>query len=198
MSYVKSVPRPVLVTHMSSGCVSMRAGARGQIACATTACAAGAQAIGDACRIIERGDADVMIAGGSDAVVTPLEVACFSALRALSIRNDAPAEASRPFDKERDGFVLSEGAGIVVLEELEHARRRGSHVYAELAGYAVTADAHHPTAASTDGPGLAMALALADAGVAPEQVDYINAHGTSTPLNDLNETRADRKSTRLN
>src|SRR5881392_1748056 len=149
-----------------------------------------APAIGDAYRIIERGDADVMIAGGSEAVVSPLVVACFSALRALSTRNDAPAEASRPFDKERDGFVLSEGAGIVVLEELEHARRRGSHVYAELAGYAVTADAHHPTAASIDGPAQAMALALADAGVAPEQVDYINAHGTSTPLNDLNETRA--------
>ena len=190
MRGVNPYSMPGFLPNMAAGWVSMRAGARGPIACATTACAAGAQAIGDACRIIERGDADVMIAGGSDAVVTPLVVACFSALRALSIRNDAPAEASRPFDKERDGFVLSEGAGIVVLEELEHARRRGSHVYAELAGYAVTADAHHPTAASTDGPGQAMALALADAGVAPEQVDYINAHGTSTPLNDLNETRA--------
>src|SRR5881397_2671899 len=190
MRGVNPYAMPGFLPNMAAGWVSMRAGARGPIACPTTACAAGAQAIGEAFRHIERDDADVMIAGGSDALISPLVVACFSALRALSIRNDAPAEASRPFDKERDGFVLSEGAGIVVLEELEHARRRGSHVYAELAGYAVTADAHHPTAASTDGPGQAMAFALADAGVAPEQVDYINAHGTSTPLNDLNETRA--------
>jgi 3-oxoacyl-[acyl-carrier-protein] synthase II len=175
---------------MAAGWVSMRVGARGPIACATTACAAGAQAIGDACRFIQRNDADVMIAGGSDAMIHPFVVACFSALRALSTRNDAPAAASRPFDKERDGFVLGEGAGILVLEELEHARRRGCHVHAELAGYAVAADAHHPTASSPDGPAQAMARALADAGASPEHVGYINAHGTSTPLNDLNETRA--------
>jgi 3-oxoacyl-[acyl-carrier-protein] synthase II len=168
----------------------MRFGARGPIASATTACAAGGQAIGDACRFIERGDADVMIAGGTDALVSPFVVACFSALRALSTRNDDPTAASRPFDKDRDGFVLGEGAGVVVLEELEHALDRGAHVYAELAGYAMTADAHHPTASSLDGAVRAMAGALADAAIAPNEVQYINAHGTSTPHNDANETRA--------
>jgi 3-oxoacyl-[acyl-carrier-protein] synthase II len=168
----------------------MRVGARGPIACATTACAAGAQALGDACRFIQHNDADVMIAGGSDALVHPLVVASFSALRALSTRNDAPTAASRPFDKERDGFVVGEGAGILVLEELDHARHRGCHIYAELVGYAVAADAHHPTASSVEGPAQAMRLALADAAVTPEEIGYINAHGTSTPLNDMNETRA--------
>jgi 3-oxoacyl-[acyl-carrier-protein] synthase II len=190
MRGVNPYAMPGFLPNMAAGWVSMRAGARGPIACATTACAAGAQAIGDAARIIERGDADVMIAGGAEALVTPLVIACFSALRALSTRNDAPTEASRPFDKDRDGFVLSEGAGMIVLEELEHARARGSHIYAEVAGYGVAADAHHPTASSMDGPARAMALALADARVHPQEVDYINAHGTSTPHNDLNETRA--------
>ena len=190
MRGVNPYAMPGFLPNMAAGWVSMRTGARGPIACATTACAAGAQAIGDASRFIGRNDADVMIAGGSDALISPFVVACFSALRALSIRNDAPAEASRPFDKDRDGFVLGEGAAILVLEELEHARRRGCHIYAELAGYGTAADAYHATASSADGHARTMTLALADAGVGAEDVDYINAHGTSTPQNDVNETRA--------
>jgi 3-oxoacyl-[acyl-carrier-protein] synthase II len=181
------------IPSMAASWVSMRAGAQGPIAVSTAGCAASAQAIGDAARFIARGDADVMIAGGAEAAITPLMVACFSALRALSTRNDDPATASRPFDRGRDGFVIAEGAAIVVLEELEHARRRGAHIRGELIGYGVTADAHHPTAPSVDGPARAMALALAEARVAPEAVDYINAHGTSTPHNDANETRAIRQ-----
>jgi 3-oxoacyl-[acyl-carrier-protein] synthase II len=175
---------------MAAAWVSMRFGARGPIACATTACAAGAQAIGDACRVIERDDADVMIAGGSDALVSPFVIACFASLRALSTRNNDPTGASRPFDKDRDGFVLGEGAGVVVLEELQHAIGRGCRIYAEIAGYGMTADAHHPTASTVDGPARAMADALADARIGPEKIGYINAHGTSTPHNDANETRA--------
>ena len=190
MRGVNPYAMPGFLPNMAASWVSMRFGARGPIACATTACAAGAQAIGDACRFIQRGDADVMIAGGTDALVNPFVVACFSALRALSTRNDTPATACRPFDKERDGFVLGEGAGILVLEELDHALDRGCHIYAELAGYAMTADAHHPTAGTLDGPARAMAEALADARTAPGEVGYINAHGTSTPHNDVNETRA--------
>jgi 3-oxoacyl-[acyl-carrier-protein] synthase II len=190
MRGVNPYAMPGFLPNMAAGWISMRVGARGPIACATTACAAGAQALGDACRFIQHNDADIMVAGGSDALIHPLVVASFSALRALSTRNDAPTAASRPFDKERDGFVVGEGAGILVLEELEHARNRGCHIYAELTGYAVAADAHHPTASSVEGPAQAMRLALADAAVAPEQVGYINAHGTSTPLNDANETRA--------
>jgi 3-oxoacyl-[acyl-carrier-protein] synthase II len=190
MRGVNPYAMPGFLPNMAAAWVSMRFRARGPIASATTACAAGAQAIGDAFRFIERGDADVMIAGGAEAVICPVVVACFAALRALSTRNDAPAAASRPFDRERDGFVLGEGAGVLVLEELEHARRRGAHIHAEVAGYAVTSDAHHPTAASVEGPARAMAAALHDADVPPVAVDYINAHGTSTPHNDLNETRA--------
>jgi 3-oxoacyl-[acyl-carrier-protein] synthase II len=190
MRGVNPYAMPGFLPNMAASWVSMRFGARGPIACATTACAAGAQAIGDALRFIQRGDADVMIAGGADALVTPFVIACFAALRALSTRNDDPAGASRPFDKDRDGFVLGEGAGIVVLEELEHARDRGAHIHAELGGYSMTADAHHPTASTEDGPARAMSGALADAGLGPEQVGYINAHGTSTPHNDANETRA--------
>jgi 3-oxoacyl-[acyl-carrier-protein] synthase II len=190
MRGVNPYAMPGFLPNMAASWVSMRFGARGPIACATTACAAGAQAIGDALRFIQRGDADVMIAGGADALITPFVVACFAALRALSTRNDDPAGASRPFDKDRDGFVLGEGAGILVLEELEHARERGCHVHAELAGYAMTADAHHPTASTEDGPSRAISGALADANLAPERVGYINAHGTSTPHNDANETRA--------
>ena len=181
---------PGFLPNMAASWVSIRFGARGPIASATTACAAGAQAIGDALRYIERGDADVMIAGGTDALVTPFVLACFGSLRALSTRNDDPAAASRPFDKDRDGFVLGEGAGILVLEELDHARDRSCHIHAELAGYAMTADAHHPTASTEDGPARAMAGAVADAGLVPDRVGYINAHGTSTPHNDANETRA--------
>src|SRR5262249_15296774 len=181
---------PGYLPHMAAGWVSMRTGARGPIASAATACAAGAPAIGDAVRAIQRGNADVMLAGGTDALIHPVVVGCFCALRALSVRNDDPTRASRPFDKERDGFVLAEGAGVLVLEELEIARARGAHVYAEVIGYGLTADAHHPTAPSDDGPARAMALALADAGLRPADVDYVNAHGTSTPHNDANETKA--------
>src|SRR3989441_7352296 len=190
MRGVNPYAMPGFLPNMAAGWVSMCTGARGPIACATTACAAGAQAIGDASRFIARNDADVMIAGGSDALISPFVGACFSAPRALSTRNDSPAEASRPFDKDRDGFVLGEGAGILVLEELEHARSRGCHIYAELAGYGTAADAYHATASSSDGHARTMSLALADAEAAPDDVDYINAQGTSTPHNDVNETRA--------
>ncbi len=181
---------PGFLPNMAAGWVSMRTGARGPIASPSTACAAGNQAIGDAFRLIQRGEADVMLAGGTDALIHPIVIGCFCALRALSTLNEDPPRASRPFDKERDGFVLAEGAGMLVLEELESARARGARVYAELVGYGLTADAHHPTAPSTDGPARALAAALADGGLRPEDVDYINAHGTSTPHNDINETRA--------
>jgi 3-oxoacyl-[acyl-carrier-protein] synthase II len=187
---VSAYAMPGFLPNMAAGWVSMRTGARGPIGAASTACAAGNQAIGDAFRAIQRGDADAMLAGGTDALVHPVVVASFCALRALSTRNDEPRRASRPFDKNRDGFVLAEGAGVLVLEELGVARARGAHAYAELVGYGLTADAHHPTAPSTDGPTRAMRLALADAGLAPEDVDYVNAHGTSTPHNDTNETHA--------
>ena len=181
---------PSAIINLAAGQVSIRLGAKGPNSATCTACSASAHAIGDAFEIIKRGDADVMIAGGSEAAITPMGIGGFGALRALSTRNDEPQRASRPFDKDRDGFVLGEGAGIVVLEELEHALDRGAHVYAELAGYAMTADAHHPTASSLDGAVRAMAGALADAAIAPNEVQYINAHGTSTPHNDANETRA--------
>jgi len=181
---------PGFLPNMAAGWVSMRTGARGPIGAAATACAAGSQAIGDAFRAIQRGDADAMLAGGTDALIHPLIVTGFCALRALSRQNADPARASRPFDAGRDGFVLAEGAGILVLEALEVAQGRGANVYAELVGYGLSADAHHPTAPSTDGPTRAMSLALADAGVRPEDIDYVNAHGTSTPHNDANETRA--------
>lgn len=184
---------PGLLPNMAAGWVSLRAGTRGPIAAATTACAAGAQAIGDAFRMIQHGEADAMLAGGTDALLHPIVVGAFCALRALSTHNAEPARASRPFDRERDGFVLAEGCGILVLEELEMARARGAHVYAELVGYGLTADAYHPTAPAVEGPARAMALALADAGLQPEEIDYINAHGTSTPQNDINETRAIRQ-----
>ena len=181
---------PGLLPNMAAGWISMRAGARGPIAAAATACAAGNQAIGDAFRAIQRGEADAMLAGGTDALIHPIIIAGFCALRALSRRNADPERASRPFDAGRDGFVLAEGAGILVLEALDIAQGRGAHVYAELVGYGVSADAHHPTAPSTEGPARAMSLALADAGLRPEDIDYVNAHGTSTPHNDINETRA--------
>jgi 3-oxoacyl-[acyl-carrier-protein] synthase II len=181
---------PGYLPHMAAGWVSMRTGARGPLAAPATACAAGSQAIGDAFRTIQRGEADAMLAGATDALIHPVVVGSFCALRALSTRNDEPTRASRPFDKERDGFVLAEGAGVLVLEELEAARARDATIYAELVGYGLTADAHHPTAPSEDGPARAMTLAMADARVRPDDVDYINAHGTSTPHNDANETRA--------
>jgi len=172
--------------------VSIRFGARGPNLATCTACTASAHAIGEAAEIIKRGDADVMIAGGSEASITPLGVGGFAALRALSTRNDDPARASRPFDKDRDGFVIGEGAGIVILEELEGARRRGATIYAEIAGYGLSGDAYHLTSQPEDANGAvrSMRMALRKAGVRPDQIDYINAHGTSTPINDPTETKA--------
>ena len=163
--------------------------------CVVTACATGTHAIGDAARIIQRGDADVMIAGGAEASVNPLGLGGFGTMRALSTRNDDPERASRPFDRGRDGFVCAEGAGIVVLESLEHALNRGARIHAEIVGYGMSGDAHHMTAPPDDGMGaqLAMRSALADGGLAPSDVDYINAHGTSTPYNDKIETYAIRQ-----
>lgn len=183
---------PMMIVNMATGMVSMRTGAKGPSNATVTACASGANAIGDAFRIIQYGDADVMIAGGAEAPVAPIAVAGFGNMKALSTRNENPAGASRPFDAERDGFVIGEGAGVVVLEELEHARKRGARIYCEMAGYGYTADAHHMTAPAPDGEGGArsMKAAMADAGVAPSEVQYVNAHGTSTPLNDKYETCA--------
>jgi 3-oxoacyl-[acyl-carrier-protein] synthase II len=192
-SAVSPYALPAFLPNMAAGWVSMRTGARGPIASPTTACAAGAQALGEAFRTIQRGEADAMLAGGTDAPLQPVIFAAFCALRALSTRNDDPRRASRPFDRERDGFVLAEGAGILVLEERRAALARGARVYAELIGYAVTADAHHPTAPSEAGPARAIRLALEDAGLRPDEVDYVNAHGPSTPQNDANETRVLRQ-----
>jgi 3-oxoacyl-[acyl-carrier-protein] synthase II len=186
---------PSCIINLASGQVSIRFGARGPNASPCTACSTGSHAIGDAFRLIQYGDADVMVAGGSEAAITPMAVAGFDALKALSTRNNEPERASRPFDRERDGFVLGDGAGILILESLEHARGRGAKIYAEMAGYGMSGDAHHITAPSQDGDGAARAMAntLRDAGVRPEQVDYVNAHGTGTPPNDRVETAAIRK-----
>jgi len=181
-----------LIVNMASGQVSIRYGAKGPNQASCTACATGTHAIGDAFEIIRRNDADVMIAGGAEGVITPLCVGGFSAMRALSTRNDEPQKASRPFDAGRDGFVIGEGAGIVILEELGHAARRGARIYAELAGYGVSGDAYHVSAPSEDGDGpiRVMRLALRSAGLEPSEVDYVNAHGTSTPQGDVVESRA--------
>ncbi len=186
---------PQLTANMASGYVSMRFGARGPNSCVVTACATGSHSIGEAYRLLQRGDADVMLAGGAEATVTPLGLAGFAAMRALSTRNDAPSRASRPFDAGRDGFVVAEGAGVLVLESLEHALARGAPIHAELVGYGMSGDAHHMTAPPEDGLGaqIAMRRALQDARLEPGSVDYINAHGTSTPLNDSVETRAIRQ-----
>jgi 3-oxoacyl-[acyl-carrier-protein] synthase II len=181
---------PSIITNMGSGQISMRFGMKGPNSCVCTACATGNHAIGDSFRIIQRGEADVMVAGGAEAVITPLTIGGFSAMRALSTRNDEPTRASRPFDKDRDGFVMGEGSGIMVLETLEHAQRRGARIYAELVGYGMSADAYHITLPAPDGAVRSMRLTLEDAKVSPGQVDYINAHGTSTPAGDLNETQA--------
>ncbi|MFB3169214.1 beta-ketoacyl-ACP synthase II [Neobacillus sp. 179-C4.2 HS] len=182
---------PMFIPDMAAGQVSISIGAKGINNCSVTACASGANSIGDAFRVIQKGDVDVMIAGGTEATITAMTVAGFSNMTALS-KNPDPSTASRPFDKNRDGFVIGEGAGILVLEELEHALARGATIYGELAGYGATGDAHHITtpAPEGEGAGRAMKLALADAGITPEQVDYINAHGTSTNYNDLYETLA--------
>jgi len=183
---------PSAIINLAAGQVSIRLGAKGPNSATCTACSASAHAIGDSWEIIRRGDADAMIAGGSEAAITPMGVGGFAALRALSTRNDEPERASRPFDKDRDGFIIGEGSGMVVLEELEQAQRRGAPIYAELVGYGMSADAYHITAPSEDGEGAVrtMTLALKKAGVKPEDVDYINAHGTSTPHNDRLETLA--------
>lgn len=183
---------PMLITNLAAGQISMRFGARGPNSCVTTACAAGTHAIGDSFKIIQRGDADAMIAGGSESAITPLTIAGFANMKALSTHNDTPQKASRPFDVERDGFVIAEGAGIVVLEELQVALARKARIYAEVTGYGMTADAYHMTAPDPEGRGVinCMRVALRDAGLAPEAIDYINAHGTSTPYNDKHETNA--------
>ncbi|MBI3327114.1 MAG: beta-ketoacyl-ACP synthase II [Nitrospinae bacterium] len=181
---------PMLLPNLAAGQLSMRFGARGPNSCVTTACAAGTHSIGDAFKLIQRGEVDAMLAGGSESVITPLTLAGFANMKALSTRNDAPQKASRPFDKERDGFVMGEGAGIVVLEELESALQHGARIYAEVIGYGLTGDAYHMTAPDPEGRGVTncMRMALRDAGIPPEAVDYINAHGTSTPFNDKHET----------
>jgi len=181
-----------LIVNMAAGQVSIRYGAKGPNQAACTACATGTHAIGDAYEIIKRSDADVMIAGGCEGVIAPLCVGGFSAMRALSTRNDDPERASRPFDADRDGFVISEGAGIVILEELGHAVRRHAKIYAEVAGYGASGDAFHVSAPSEDGDGpvRVMRRAIADAGIGPSAIDYVNAHGTSTPQGDAVETRA--------
>jgi 3-oxoacyl-[acyl-carrier-protein] synthase II len=186
---------PSAIINLAAGQVSIRFGAKGPNSATCTACAASAHAIGDAYEIIRRCDADAMIAGGSEAAITPMGVGGFAALRALSTRNDEPERASRPFDKDRDGFIIGEGAGVIVIEELEHARRRGASIYAEIVGYGMSADAYHMTAPSEDGDGgrRVMANAIRKAGIVPADVDYINAHGTSTPYNDRLETLAIKK-----
>jgi len=183
---------PAAIINLAAGQVSIRFGAKGPNSATCTACSASAHAIGDAFEIIRRNDADVMIAGGSEAAITPMGVGGFAAMRALSTRNDDPQRASRPFDKDRDGFVMGEGAGVIILEELEFARRRGASIYAELVGYGMSADAYHITAPSEDGDGgmRVMQAAIKQAGIEPADVDYINAHGTSTPYNDKLETLA--------
>ena len=181
---------PASIINMISGHVSIKFGFKGPNISIVTACTTGLHAIGMSARMIEYGDADVMLAGGSESTVSPLGVGGFCAARAVSTRNDDPATASRPWDKDRDGFVLGEGAGVVVLEEYEHAKARGAKIYAEVLGFGMSADAYHMTAPNVDGPRRSMLMALKNAGVNADQVDYLNAHGTSTPLGDLNETNA--------
>ncbi|MBU1777282.1 MAG: beta-ketoacyl-ACP synthase II [Gammaproteobacteria bacterium] len=181
---------PGTIINMISGNLSIMFGMKGPNFSVVTACTTGTHSIGESYRIIEYGDADVMIAGGAEATISPLAVGGFSSAKALSTRNDDPATASRPWDKDRDGFVMGEGAGVLVLEEYEHAKARGARIYAELTGYGMSADAYHMTAPSTDGPKRSMINALRNAGLNPDQVQYVNAHGTSTPLGDKNETEA--------
>lgn len=186
---------PMIIPNMAAGQVAILFGAKGPNLAVCTACAAGNHAIGEAYRMIKNGLIDIAICGGTESLITPLTVAGFSVMKALSTRNDEPEKASRPFDAKRDGFVIAEGSGILILEELTHAQKRGAKVYAELIGYGATCDAYHMTAPSPDGEGAetCMKLALEDANIAPNEVDYINAHGTSTPLNDVAETKAIKK-----
>jgi len=183
---------PMMISNMASGFISMEYGLRGPNMAIVTACATANHCMGEAWRIIKFGDADVMLTGGSEACIVPVGIAGFAAMRALSVRNDDPERASRPFDKDRDGFVMGEGAGVIILEEYEHAKKRGAKIYCEVSGYGLTADAYHMSAPSPDGEGAArcMAMAMKHAKVNPEEVDYINAHGTSTPVGDACETKA--------
>jgi 3-oxoacyl-[acyl-carrier-protein] synthase II len=181
---------PMTITNMASGYVSIRYGAKNYCATTVSACSSSNHSIGDAARIIERGDAKVMIAGGAESTICSLAIGGFGSMKALSRRNDEPEKASRPFDKDRDGFVLSEGCGILILEEYEFAKARGAKIYAELVGYGFSADANHITAPTTEGPAMAMKRAIKDAGIKPEELDYINAHGTATPGGDINELKA--------
>jgi 3-oxoacyl-[acyl-carrier-protein] synthase II len=182
----------MLIANLASGQIAIHFGAKGPNTCIVTACATGAHCIGDAFRAILYGDAEAIIAGGTEANITPLTIAGFNAMKALSIRNEEPEKASRPFEKNRDGFVVAEGAGILILEDLEFALKRDAKIYGELIGYGYSSDAYHITAPPPDGEGAArcMRMAIKDAGLRPEDIDYINAHGTSTPLNDLTETQA--------
>jgi 3-oxoacyl-[acyl-carrier-protein] synthase II len=186
---------PMIIGNMAPGMISIHLGAKGPNISVATACAAGAHAIGDACNTILRGQADAMITGGVESVITPTCIAGFNSMKALSTRNDDPQKASRPFDRDRDGFVVGEGAGMLILEELEHARERGAPILAEMAGYGQSGDGYHMTSPSPDGDGMirCMQAAIDSAGIACEAINYINAHGTSTPLNDLYETRAIKK-----
>ena len=182
----------MLIVNLAAGQISIRFGAKGPNSAVATACATGSHAIGDAFKIIQRGDADAMIAGGTEAVITSLGIGGFNAMKALSTRNDEPEKASRPFDIDRDGFVMGEGSGVIILESLETAMNRGARIYAEVAGYGMTADAYHITSPPPNGEGAArcMKIALKDAGIAPVEVDYINPHGTSTKAGDELETKA--------
>ncbi|MGC8712687.1 MAG: beta-ketoacyl-ACP synthase II [Leptodesmis sp.] len=186
---------PMMIANMAAGLTAIHLGAKGPNSCSVTACAAGSNAIGDAFRLIQQGYAQAMICGGTEAAVTPLSLAGFAACKALSTRNDDPTHASRPFDQDRDGFVMGEGVGILVLESLEHALSRGARIYGEIVGYGMTCDAYHMTSPVPGGEGAARAISLAlkDANITPEQVSYINAHGTSTPANDSTETAAIKK-----
>ncbi|MCC5620041.1 beta-ketoacyl-ACP synthase II [Nostoc sp. CHAB 5715] len=186
---------PMMIANMAAGLTAIHTGAKGPNSCPVTACAAGSNAVGDAFRLIQGGYAQAMICGGTEAAVTPLSMAGFAACKALSFRNDDPYRACRPFDRDRDGFILGEGSGILILEELQHALSRGAHIYAEMIGYGMTCDAYHITSPVPGGPGAARAieLALKDANITPEQISYINAHGTSTPANDSTETSAIKK-----
>ncbi len=186
---------PATIINLGSGHVSIRNGAKGPNSATATACTSGAHAVGDSFRLIQRGDADIMICGGTEAAITPMSVGGFGAMRALSQRNDDPGTASRPWDKDRDGFVIGEGAGILILEEYEHAKRRGAPIIAEMVGYGMSGDAYHITSPCEDGDGgfRVMRNAIKDAGIEPHQVQYVNAHGTSTPLGDVIETRALRR-----
>lgn len=185
---------PMMISNMASGQVAISLGAKGPNTSVVTACASSTHALGEAMRIIRHGEAEVMLAGGSEAAITPLAVAGFCSMKAMSTRNDEPERASRPFDAQRDGFVMGEGSAVLVLESLEHALKRGAHIYAQISGYGATADAYHIVATSPDGEGAARAMkrALADGDLAPQDIDYINAHGTSTQLNDSSETAAIR------